>query len=104
MREVKKYHSPTEGAAEIAKPRKEDDTLLYAGFFSKIAKLLANLTYLQKQAVDDVFMKNKEYLGLVLGHTRMDENNPTLREWCLMVLRNVCQVSEGVREMLQRLQ
>lgn len=33
----------------------------------------------------------------------MDENNPTLREWCLMVIRNICQVSEGVRKLLAEL-
>jgi hypothetical protein len=88
MREVKAYNS-SEPAPRL---RKEEDTKLFAGFFSKLAKLLANLTYLQKQAVDDVFLpqKNRPYIGLVLGHARMDENNPTMREWCLMVIRNMC--------------
>lgn len=99
MREVRAYHATGSGV----KVRKEEDTKLFAGYFSKLAKLVANLTYLQKHAVEDTFFKNKEYIGLILGHTRMDENNPTLREWCLMVLRNLCQVSEGVREMLEKL-
>jgi hypothetical protein len=42
MREVKKYH-----AEQMSSPvRKEEDTALFAGFFSKIARLIANLTYL----------------------------------------------------------
>jgi hypothetical protein len=33
----------------------------------------------------------------------MDENNPTLREWCFVILRNICQVSEGIRTLLENL-
>ncbi len=36
-------------------------------------------------------------------NTRMDDNNPTMREWCLMIIRNMCQASEGVRECLRKL-
>jgi len=35
-----------------------------------------------------------------LSHTRMDEHNPTMREWCLMIIRNMCQTSNGIREIL----
>lgn len=52
MREVKAYNLP-EGAPKI---RKEEDTKLFAGFFSKIAKLIANLTYLQKAHVEKTFL------------------------------------------------
>jgi hypothetical protein len=31
----------------------------------------------------------------------MDDKNPTLREWCLMIIRNMCQVSEGIRKVLE---
>ena len=30
----------------------------------------------------------------------MDEDNPTLREWCLMIIRNICQASDEVRQLL----
>jgi hypothetical protein len=30
----------------------------------------------------------------------MDEHNPTMREWCLMIIRNMCQTSNGIREIL----
>ena len=33
----------------------------------------------------------------------MDGENPTLREWCLMIIRNSCQVSEGIRGVLEGL-
>ena len=35
-----------------------------------------------------------------MSHTRMDEHNPTMREWCLMIIRNMCQTSNGIREIL----
>lgn len=63
----------------------------FSGFFSKIAKLIANLTYLQKGHVERVFLQgDPTYLGLILSNTRMDEHDPTLREWSLMVIRNLC--------------
>ena len=43
MREVRAYHA---GSASGVKVRKEEDTKLFAGYFSKLAKLVANLTYL----------------------------------------------------------
>ena len=36
-------------------------------------------------------------------HTRMDPHNPTMREWCLMIIRNMCQASEGIRDCLRKL-
>ena len=30
----------------------------------------------------------------------MDEHNPTMREWCLMIIRNMCQTSEKIRNVL----
>jgi Spinocerebellar ataxia type 10 protein domain len=33
----------------------------------------------------------------------MDEHNPTMREWCLMIIRNMCQSSDQVRQILQNM-
>jgi hypothetical protein len=33
----------------------------------------------------------------------MDEDNPTLREWCLVVVRNLCMASEKIRNELDKL-
>lgn len=80
MNEVKNYHG------QKAEP-------LYAdGFLSKLAKLISNLTYLQKKHVDYAILEKSEckYIGVILAHTRMDDRNPTLREWSLMIIRNMC--------------
>lgn len=64
----------------------------YAGFLSKLAKLISNLTYkAPTDILDKTFMgQNQPNLGVILGHTKLDEDNPTLREWCLMIIRNTC--------------
>ena len=49
-------------------------------------------------------MKNQEYLSLILAYTKQDEDNPTLREWCLMTIRNLCQCSDKIRSRLEKLQ
>ena len=33
----------------------------------------------------------------------MDEDNPTLREWCLLIIRNLCASSEKIRSELEKL-
>lgn len=43
-------------------------------------------------------------LGAMLGYTKLDVDNPMLREWCLMVVRNLCSWSDKVREDLKQLE
>ncbi len=94
MKEVKSYHGD---------PKKQPthESLLFIGVLSKLANLVSNLTYLQKEETESVFLHtDMKYLGVILSHTRMDEHNPTMREWCLMIIRNMCQTSNGIREIL----
>jgi hypothetical protein len=47
MAEVRNYHTVTGTSPEGTQKRKKDDTPpMFAGFYSKLAKLIANLTYL----------------------------------------------------------
>jgi hypothetical protein len=93
MTEVRKYHSLPQ------------QSLFAPGFLSLLAKLVSNLTYLQPKHIDAVFLSpgQQHFLGIILMNTRIDDNNPTMREWCLMIIRNMCQASEGVRECLRKL-
>ena len=43
-------------------------------------------------------------LGLILANTKLDVESPTLREWSLIVVRNLCSWSENVRESLRKLE
>ena len=43
-------------------------------------------------------------LGLILANTKLDVESPTLREWSLIVVRNLCSWSKNVRESLRKLE
>jgi len=100
LNEAKALHS-----TQDPKNPQQSNNLLFKGFLSKLAKLISNLTYLQKKHVERSFLEGTKQhnIGLILSHTRMDDKNPTLREWCLMIIRNMCQVSEGIRKVLEDL-
>lgn len=49
-------------------------------------------------------VQGKLRLGTVLSYTKMDVDSPMLREWCLVVIRNVCSWSEKIREDLKQLE
>ena len=78
----------------------------FQGFNSRIVALACTLTYRKSRSVEDFFMSEagKLRLGTVLGYTKMDVFNPMLREWCLMVVRNLCSWSDKVREDLKQLE
>jgi hypothetical protein len=46
----------------------------------------------------------KMRLGVILNYTQMDIENPTLREWCLLVIRNITSWSEQIRLSLKALE
>lgn len=97
MKEVKSYHGGDQKNQSLT-----HESLLFIGVLSKLANLVSNLTYLQREDTESVFLHaDMKYLGVILSHTRMDEHNPTMREWCLMIIRNMCQTSSGIREILQ---
>mmetsp|Transcript_35555 Transcript_35555/g.48015 ORF Transcript_35555/g.48015 Transcript_35555/m.48015 type:complete len:82 (+) Transcript_35555:140-385(+) len=43
-------------------------------------------------------------LGIMLSYTKLDIDNPTLREWSLVVTRNLCSWSEKIRNLLSKLE
>ena len=77
----------------------------FAGFLSKLVSLVCSLTYRANQQVEHYFLSpdGKLRLGAILSHTKMDVDNPMLREWCLVVIRNLCSWSAGIREDLSKL-
>ena len=84
--EHKIYEPEERFATYTSKPKMKHP---FGGFLSKITKLIANLTY-EATHVEGLIIRNKDYLGLILSNTKMDEDNPTLREWCLLIIRNLC--------------
>lgn len=41
---------------------------------------------------------------MILSNTKLDVDSPTLREWSLIVIRNLCSWSEAIREILRKLE
>jgi len=42
-------------------------------------------------------------MGIILTNTKLDLDNPTLREWCFFFIRNITSWSDKVRENLKKL-
>lgn len=81
------------------------DTHPFAGFNSKVVALLCSLTYRKNKKTEQYFVSvdGKLRLGVLLNYSKMDVDNPTLREWCLVVIRNLCSWSDAIREDLKKL-
>ena len=43
-------------------------------------------------------------MGMILSNTKLDVDSPTLREWSLIVIRNLGSWSEGIRDILRKLE
>ena len=67
--------------------------------------LCANLTYLKNPLVEAYWLSDQgwQHLGLILANTKLDLENPTLREWGFLFIRNITSWSEPVRAKLASL-
>ena len=78
----------------------------FAGFLVGAVSLVSNLSYTKTDALEEFWLDEKRgwpLLGLVLAHSKLDVDNPTLREWCLLFIRHVTSWSNPIREKLQSL-
>lgn len=77
-----------------------------AGCKSLATNLIGSLTYEKRGSVENYFKSDqgKIILGMILANTKLDVESPTLREWSLIVVRNLCSWSEDVREQLRKLE
>ena len=58
---------------------------VFHGFLSDLIRLLANLVYKNKEKQDECH----PYLPLLLGNFKIEDRNPYLREWNILLLRNM---------------
>jgi hypothetical protein len=67
--------------------------------------LTCNLTYLKNEKVEEYWLSEHgwKHIGLILANTKLDLENPTLREWCLLFIRNITSWSNSIREKLSKL-
>jgi hypothetical protein len=78
----------------------------FAGFIGNAVSLISNLTYLKNDKIEKFWLDDKRgwpILGLIMAHTKLDIDNPTLREWCMLFIRHITSWSEAVRERLKTL-
>ena len=52
---------------------------------STIIRIISNVVHLNKEAQD--FLLKENYLYLVLGFTFLDEKNPLMKEWSVVLIR-----------------
>lgn len=78
----------------------------FIGCNSVCMSMLGSLTYMKSALLDDYFQtaEGKLRLGLVLSYTKLDVDNPTLREWSIVVIRNLCSWSADIRKDLGSLE
>lgn len=86
----------------------ETEQIPLSGFLTKSSRLIATLTSVNSPKVEEVFRtkenSSKREIGLILTHTKMNLQNPTLREWNIVTIRNICFQSELIRQELQDLE
>jgi len=71
--DLKLYKQEEKFATYQAKNKQKNP---FGAFLLKIVKLVGILTSSKRANPEPIFMKNKEYLGLLLSFTKLDEDNP----------------------------
>lgn len=78
----------------------------FAGFLGSVVCVMSTLSYHKVQKVEDFWLdlnSGWRYLGLILANTKLDIDNPTLREWCMLTIRNLTSWSDPIRNKLRDL-
>jgi hypothetical protein len=94
----------------IGEPVEVEDGVLtkhpFAGFLSSAVCLMSNLSFEKREVVEEYWLNENKgwpFVGLILSNTKLDIDNPTLREWCLLFIRHVTSWSDKIRERLKSL-
>jgi hypothetical protein len=105
LEEAKLFNSQQAGPSEESKEH-HIDKHPFAAFNSRIVALACPLTYRRTVVCENYFQSEagKLRLGCLLSYTKLDVDAPMLREWCLMVIRNLCSWSDKIRENLKGLE
>ena len=71
-----------------------------AGFVSDLTRLLANLVHRSKHKQDECY----DYLPVLLENCKIDQNNPYLLEWNILLIRNLLEGNERNQKFVHELQ
>lgn len=77
----------------------------FSGLLTSLIGLVANLSHDKDQDLEDYLLSESGWrlVGLVLCHTKLDLDNPCLREWAIVFVRNVTNWSEPIKAKLAQL-
>ena len=110
---LKEIYKPQENFKNILGNSKQEDsenqnfiiTHPFSGFLGSLICLLSNLSFIKNQKLENYWTSEIgwKHIGLILAHTKMDIDNPTLREWCIFFIRNITSWSDNIRNKLSEL-
>ena len=72
---------------------------------ASVVGLVANICYDRSDEIEAFWLSNIgwSHLGLILSHTKLDVDNPTVREYALLLVRNLTAWSEPIKAKLAAL-
>lgn len=103
------HFKPTERFKKVVglNAENEDDLTKhpFSGFLSSITCLICNISYLKSLKTEEHFLSDPgfQHLGLILYNTKLDIDNPSLREWSILFVKNITSWSDSIREKLNKL-
>jgi hypothetical protein len=76
---------------------------LFFGFQSNVMKLIANVGYNNK-SMQQYFINNKNDFYALLNHIKIDKCNPLKKEWCVLLIKALCDNCLAIQNMILALE
>ncbi|KAL0489385.1 hypothetical protein AKO1_010685 [Acrasis kona] len=95
------YNSVISGDVNDQEKSEEDDQMFY-GYRSNLIRVMGNACYSHQQNQD--LIRTHGGIPLILNHCGVDYENPYLREWSVLCLRNVCEDNLKNQELILKYQ
>jgi hypothetical protein len=87
--------------SDVEYDESEDDHMFY-GYKSNLIRILGNICHSHRENQD--LIRQHGGIPLILNHCAVDYENPYLREWSVLCLRNVCEDNLEIQELILKYQ
>ena len=79
------------------------DSHPFGGYLGTIVCLISTLSFEKNQKLEQFWQSEQgwNFLGLILTHTKLDVDNPNLRDYCWLFIRNITSWSAAIRDKLK---
>lgn len=74
---------------------------MYYYYKSNMIRILGNMAYEDRDISLD--MLKLEIIPVILNHTKIDDLNPYIREWSILALNHMCELSQEIREYINEI-